>query len=133
LGVTKRRLLLWPLWTTLLLAAVGYWPTLRLAGAEKLGAMWMALVVVWLVILITLRAGLTRMASAPQTERLKIGMAVGVVRMFATVPIAGAIAFRKLVDPPVFLIWVALSYVVMIKVETIALLRWDKLLEKQDA
>jgi len=95
--------------------------------------MWLALGVVWLVILVTMRVGLTRMASAPQTERLKIGMAVGVVRMFATVSIAAVIGFRQLVDPQVFLIWVALSYVVMIKVETIALLRWDKLLEKQDA
>ena len=127
-----RRLCLWPLWTTLAMIAIGYWPTAKLVGNEKLDALWAAIALVWLIVSVTLRSGLKRMATAPQTERLKIGMAVGVVRMFATIPIAAVIGFRKLVDPQVFLIWVAISYVVMIKVETIALLRWDKLLEKQD-
>ncbi|MBN2562187.1 MAG: hypothetical protein JXQ75_14785 [Phycisphaerae bacterium] len=126
-----RRLYLLPLAGWLVLVVVGYLPTRSLGGAGALEAMVAGQAVVVAVVYGTLVPALRRMATAEARVRLRIALKAGGVRFLLTVLIGAVVAWRGFVEPSVFLIWLAIAYVVMIKIEVWTLIRWGKRLESQ--
>jgi hypothetical protein len=124
------RLLLLPAAAAIVLAAVGYLPTNSLGGPDGLKAMVTAQATVLAVIYATLVPGLRRMASAAGPTRLRVGLEAGFARFLLTMMLAVVIMWRKCVDGPVFLGWLAITYIVMIKVETWVFICWGKTLDK---
>lgn len=130
-GLDRRWPAAWPLVGCVILAAAGYYPTAVLAGQRGLRAMAVAQVVVLAVVYATLVPAMRRLAMATPERRLQVALSAAVVRFVATVFIAAAVAWRGIVDPAVFLIWVGIAYVVMIKIETLSLIAWMRVLEKR--
>jgi len=126
------RLQIWPLIAALILAAGGYWPTYRLAGPTGSFAMLTAIVLTVAVVYLTLWLTMRPMALAAPAKRLGLALKAGVVRFLVTLPAAVVIARKGGVEPRSFLIWVAIAYIVMIKVETFVLIRWVAAIEKQE-
>ena len=111
---------------------VGWVPTQRLGGPAAVQAMEAALVMVLVVVYATsLRAWRRMQSSADAPQRFKAAFRAGMERFIATLVLAGAVAWRTKIDARAFLVWVAISYVVMIKIETLILIRWSRRLENQ--
>ena len=128
---TTYRLLPLPAIAVITLAVVGYLPTRSWVGAGGLEAMLAAQGLVLAVVYATLVPGLRRMAAADKPTRLRIGLTLGVVRLLLTIALAAVMVLRELVDRSTFLIWLAIAYVVLIQVETWALIHWTKTLDKR--
>jgi hypothetical protein len=127
--LTPRRLYFLPAAAGLILAAAGCLPTWLLAGRAGLGAMIAAQTIVLVAIYGTLTPALSRM-TADGAARLRIGLAAGVARFLLTMLLGAVIVWRNLFALPVFLIWLAISYAVLIKVETWAFIWLGKKLDK---
>jgi hypothetical protein len=123
------RLLALPAAGGLGLAAMGYFPTSSIAGRTGLGAMLSAQVVVTAVVYATVVPALRRMRGADRERRFRLALQAGVIRFLATVFIATAVGWYAELNTDVFLVWVAIAYVVMIKIETWVLIYWSKRLE----
>lgn len=123
------RLALIPLAASLILAALGFVPTQRLAGEGGTRALWLALALVTVIVYATLLPAMRMMRSRPAAGRFNVALGASVARMFLTVPLAALLAWQRVAEPRPFLVWVAIGYVVMIKVETLTLIRWSKELE----
>ena len=124
-GSRKGRWLLWlPLAVAVVLAVAGYYPTRRLRGDEGIRAMVVAQAVVLAVVYATLLPAVRQMASADPTRRLRAGLRVGTVRLIVAGCVIGLAAWREVAEPRVLLIWAAIAYVVMIKIETLVLVNW---------
>lgn len=124
-------LCLWPAAGWMVLAAVGYLPTRQWGGPGGPGAMIAAQALVVGVVYGTMMPVLRRMATADGPGRLRLGLKVGGIRFLLTAAIGAAVAWRGFTQPAVFLIWLGITYVVMIKIETLALIRWTGKLDKQ--
>ena len=122
----KVRLALGPLVCGLVLGAAGYWPTREVGGDEAVTAMIAAVVVVTAVVYATLIPALRRMVRADDKHRLLLGFHVAAVRFIVTLSAAAMIAWRELVEPQAFLIWIAVAYVLMTLVETWVLVCWNR-------
>lgn len=132
LAVQAAGLVLLPLLAVMLIGVAGYWPTRHWVGAEGLRAMTVALAVVTAAVYVTLAWAMRRMAdSADPSKRFQAALRAAVERFVITLALAGVIAWRGKVSIRVFLIWVALSYVLMIKVETLILILWARRLERR--
>jgi hypothetical protein len=123
------RLFLLPLGGGCLLAMAGYFPTRSLGGQVGVEAMVVAQAVVMAVVYATLVPAMRRMVGADAQGRFRIALKASVIRFLLTVFLASVVAWRGDVDPTAFLVWVGITYVVMIKVETWALIHWSKRLE----
>ena len=128
-GRIDGRLLLRPLAGGCGLAMIGYWPTRMSAGGEGAAAMLSAVALVLAVVYATLLPAMWRMGKAEARRRFQIALGAGVVRFLATAAATGLIVWRGLDSPAVFLIWVAIAYVLLIGVETWTLISWTKRLE----
>ena len=126
-----KRLCLLPMAGGALLALLGYWPTRTQAGREGAAAMAIALVLVLAVAYATLIPAMVRMAKAERRQRFRIALTAGVVRFLTTMIAVGVALWHGLAAPAVFLIWVAMSYLVLIGLETWALVSWSKGIENQ--
>jgi hypothetical protein len=125
------RLCWWPAAGWLVLAAAGYVPTRRLGGPDGPAAMIAAQALVLAVIYATMLPALWRMATADGPGRLRLGLKVAAIRFLLTAAIGAVIAWRGVIQPAVFLIWLGITYLVMIKIETLALIHWARKLDKQ--
>ena len=114
------------------LAAIGWWPTRRIAGDESVRSMLWAIGLVALIVIVSLRITARRMDGAEAAGRFRIMLAAGLMRMVAIVPLAFGIAWVGDVNVGAFLIWVAIAYIVLIKVETLVLLGWSRRLENKE-
>jgi hypothetical protein len=112
------------------LVLAGYLPTRALGGRAGVAAMATGQAVVAIVVLATLARALRGMRAADGAGRFRIALKIAGIRFAATVVLAGAIAWYEVVEPAAFLIWVGVSYVVLINVETLVLVHWTKRLEK---
>lgn len=108
---------------------IGYWPTRVSAGGEGAAAMLSAVTLVLVVVYATLVPAMWRMGKAEARRRFQIALGAGVIRFLATAAATGLIVWRGLDSPAVFLIWVAIAYVLLIGVETWTLISWTKRLE----
>ena len=81
------------------------------------------------IALLTLAACMKRMIGREPQARFQMVLLVGVIRLFVTVPVACLVAYQYRAAAVVFLLWVAITYLVMIMVETLALIHWNKQLE----
>lgn len=113
------------------LAAVGYYPTALRGGRAALTAMVAAQAVVVVIVYVTLLLAMGGMVGVGPPERLKLAFKAATVRFVLTLAVVGAVAWRGPLSAPAFLVWAAISYVVMIKVETIALIGWIRILERR--
>lgn len=123
------RLALIPLAASLFLAVVGFVPTQRIAGEGGTRALWLALALVTVIVYATLLPAMRMMRGRPAAGRFNVALGASVARMFLTVPLAALMAWQRVAEPRPFLVWVAIGYVVMIKAETLTLIRWSKDLE----
>ena len=101
-----------------ILAAVGYLPTVRLAGAAGLEAMLFGL----LVSLATSALGAIPVCLAMGQGRANAANAIlaGMAVRFLTILIlVASFAFSGLVDRTVFVVWVAVSYLALLLVDTL--------------
>jgi hypothetical protein len=89
-----------------------------------------AQILVLFAVYATLVPAMISMARADAPGRLKIGFKAAATRFLFTVGAGGLIAWRGGVDREAFLAWVAIAYVVMIKVETLVLVRWARRVER---
>jgi len=110
---------------------IGYWPTRSVAGGEGAAAMLAALGLVLAAVYATLLPAMWRMGKAEARRRFQIALGAGVIRFLATTAAAGLIVWRGLDNPAVFLIWVAIAYVLLIGVETWTLISWSQRLESR--
>jgi hypothetical protein len=114
-----------------LLATLGYWPTRSLAGQDGTAAMFAAVALVLTVVYATLLPAMRRMRRAAAGRRFQIALGAGVIRFLATLLVAGGLVWRGMAAPAAFLLWVALAYLVLINVETWALVAWCKRSDSQ--
>ncbi|MGQ9650290.1 MAG: hypothetical protein ACUVXJ_09290 [Phycisphaerae bacterium] len=119
-------LLCLPGMATLVLAAAGCYPTWRIGGRAGVEGMLAGQLLVLLVVYATLFTALWRMVPDEAVGRLQAGLKVGLIRLVLTVGAMVVIAWRRWAEPKVFLTWVAIAYVVMAKLETVVLLRWNR-------
>lgn len=70
------------------------------------------------------------MATTDGPGRLRLGLLAAGIRFLLTAAIGAVIAWRGLVQPAVFLIWLGISYLVLIKIETLTLIYWAGKLDK---
>lgn len=125
-------LLAWPLLTILMLVVVGWLPTRRMAGAAGVDAMLAGLGLVGGAVYASLVPAMRRMAVAKDApDRFKAAFRAGLERFILTLALAGAVVWQTKVNANAFLVWVAVGYVVTIKVETLILIRWSKRLENR--
>lgn len=118
-----------PLVCCLILAAIGYLPTQSYGDSDATRAMLIAQFMVVLIVYASLFPAMRRMIEADANRRFLIALKAGVIRLILTVPVAAIIALRVELNTTVFLIWVAITYVVLIKAETIALVLWSRHLD----
>lgn len=126
-----RRLLLLPLASFAVMVAAGYFPTRSLSGSSGTTAMIAAQAVVVTIVYATLLPAMGRMVGADARGRFRVALKAGAIRLMLTLAVISVIAWRGSVEPAAFLTWVAIAYVVMIQVETLALVHWNKRLENQ--
>lgn len=79
----------------------------------------------------TMMPSLRRMEMLDGSGRLRLGLKVGGIRFLLVAAIGAVIAWRSLVQPTVFLIWLGISYVVLTKIETLTLIYWAGKLDRQ--
>ena len=115
----------------LALVAVGYLPTRALIGSDGVKAMLLAQVVVFAVVCFTLLPSMKRMLGQRPEVRFQIMLKAGLVRFMGTLALAVMFVLRGVAHTAGFLIWVAIAYVVMIKVETLVLIYWNKQFENR--
>jgi hypothetical protein len=106
------------------LAVAGYYPTRRVRGDEGVRAMVVAQTVVLAVVYATLLPAVRQMASTDPTRCLRAGLKVGTIRLIAACGVVGIAAWLEIAEPRALLIWAAIAYIVMIKIETLVLLKW---------
>lgn len=125
------KLCLLPLAGWALLALGGYIPTGRLAGAAGVRAMLLGQGLVALIVLATLLSAMRRMVGRSPVDGCKIAWMAGIVRFFVTVPLLAGAAWTGRIPVVAFLIWAAITYVVMVMLEAIALTLWTNYLESE--
>ncbi len=76
------------------------------------------------VVYVTMAGTVRRVTEAPAEQRLPLALRAGVIRFLLTLLVAAVIAWRAGLAQTPFLVWVAISYVVIINAETILLVRW---------
>ncbi len=128
---TQRLLGLWPLAASVFLLVVGYFPTKALAGSGGVAAMLAAQAMVLAVVYATLLPAMSKMVRAEPRHRFQVALAAAGVRFFVTLVLAVLMAWLSGLAPAPLLVWIGIAYVVMIQVETIALVRWMKKLENE--
>jgi len=123
--------MLWPLAGWLILVLLGYWPTQSLTGGRGIEAMLAAQAMVVVVVYVTLIPAMRQMSRADSKTRFQIAFKAIAQRFLLTLLIAAAIAWKGNLDTTAFLIWVSITYVIMIKIETVILIRWSRSFENQ--
>ena len=86
---------------------------------------------VLLVVCATLAAAIRRIENLPSQKRLAAALRVGVIRFLITLVAAILVVLRAVLNARVFLVWVAITYVVIMNLESILLARWMGTLEKE--
>ncbi|UCD28741.1 MAG: hypothetical protein JSV03_16965 [Planctomycetota bacterium] len=119
-------LLLWPLVGSALMAGIGYFPTLSITGQSGVEAMIIAQVVVLVVVYVTLISAIYRMIDADKSRRFQIVLQAGAIRFILTLVISIVVAWKCNFRMEVFLIWVVIAYILMINIETLSLIYWNK-------
>lgn len=127
----SRPMLLVPLTVWVIMVSVGYWPTRSVAGAGGVYAMLAAQAMVVIIVYATLVPAMRRMAIADAPGRLQAALKAGTVRLILTLVATGVIVWRAGIDRATFLIWTAIAYVVMVNVETLVLVYWNKRIENE--
>jgi hypothetical protein len=120
-----------PLAGAILLAVAGYYPTRRLRGDEGIRAMVVAQGMVLAVVYATLLPAMKWMAAVEPAKRLETGLKVGTIRLVVTILLIGAGTWMRWAETRAFLMWAAIAYIVMIKIETVVLLMWSRRIEKR--
>ena len=112
------------------LVLIGYWPTRVCGESRGIAAMLTAQVLVVATVYVTLIPAMVKMAGTDAPGRLNAGLKAATLRFLFTLGLMGLVLWRGDVERPIFLVWVAIAYVVMIKCETLVLVRWARLLER---
>jgi len=103
---------------TLLLGAIGYLPTLSKAGETALPAMWLALGVSCIGSAIGAVPIATARAGSGGMEGLKLFTASMVLRLLIVAALAGAVIWLVGPERKPFLLWLAISYLVLLAADT---------------
>lgn len=120
-GISRVAMYALPLTAWGVLLAVGYWPTRVLADDRGIRSMITAQALVVLAVYLSMVSALRCMARSDAVGRFPGVMRGAVIRYLVTLALTGLILWHGAVETRVFLIWVAISYLVMLKVETLVL------------
>lgn len=115
--------------TGLVLAAIGYLPTRNLAGAPGVAAMLTGICVV----LVSAAAGLAPpilSLNAPAIERQKSLMVGAAVRFLVTLLLTVSTVFSGFLPRTPLVVWIAIAYLVLLLVDTWAMVALLKRTEK---
>ncbi len=108
--------------TTIVLAGLGYWPTIRVAGDQAVWSMLIGCLVSWLsscVGAIPLARGLSEGGPQPALAVLYSTAFRFVTVLLLVVPLV----LGSGLDRTAFVVWVALSYLVLLLVDTVFVVR----------
>lgn len=129
-GTKAGRLCLVPLLMSVPLMAVGGWVTYGWLGRSGVEAMLAAQMLVLIIVCATSWPIARRASAVPSSERLRLTFKAAGQRFVLTLMGSGLVVWRGNLDRSVFLVWVAISYIILIKAETIVLVVWLRRLEK---
>jgi hypothetical protein len=125
-------LVIWPLVAWLVLAVAGYVPTLAMVGKPGPRAMLAAQTLVVAVVILTLLPAARRMGGKEPSRHLQLALSAGTLRFLLTLALAGVFLWKSDLHAGTFLVWVAVTYVVVVNLEAVALARWMKRFERQE-
>lgn len=111
------------------LLALGYWPTIRLAGPNAVPAMLAGCGVSFVASVL----GSLPMVVAQQAPVEKRALAVlmsTAIRLLIAAAVMLSIVLSGWLDPAPFLVWVAVSYLWFLAVDTLFFVRWSALKEQ---
>lgn len=114
------------------LIVVGFYPTHRAGGSAGIQAMLAAQLVVLATTYPTMFIAMRRMTRQQPAARFQSALAASVARLFATGCVGAAVALTGRVRIPEFLVWVAITYVSMILIETYVLVLWSRRLDRNE-
>ncbi|NLX12357.1 MAG: hypothetical protein GXY44_01710 [Phycisphaerales bacterium] len=120
-GISVGRMYVLPVVVAGLLLAAGYWPTRIIADTDGIRSMVAAQVLVVFTVYLTMVPALRRMTRNDASARFQLVLRAAVVRFLVTLVSTGLILWWGVVDAKVFLIWLAISYLIMLMVETLIL------------
>ena len=123
-------LVFWPLLACGILVALGWQPTQQHGGPGAVTAMLLGQGVVVLVTMVTLLLSVARLADVDAAGRTRVAFKVMAIRLVATLAVIVLLALRFSVNVTVLLLWTAITYFVLVQVETLTLVRWMRRLEK---
>lgn len=101
---------------------LGYLPTKQLAGVHSLGDMWVGIAISVIASLV----GALPVAAADPEDKVKFPLAVlmsTALRFLVVLTLALSLALSGLLDHRVMLVWVAISYLVLLLIDTIYAVR----------
>ena len=129
-GCSARWLILAPCAAAVVLVVAGAWPTYLWGGTGALIAMCVAVAVVTAIAGVTGAVAVRRMAGAEPAARLTAGLRMGLQRFVLTLG-AAALPWIAAVEIRSYLVWLAIAYLVLSKLETLVLVGWMRTLEKR--
>ena len=115
-------LLAWALAGLIVTCLVGVWPTYRLAGWPGVTAMGVGAATSFVGCVLGSAVIGVMLVRRPELAGHSV-MAGASVRFVAVVVLAGVVAWTRCVPAAPMLVWVAVSYVVMLATETVGLVR----------
>lgn len=117
-GIEFARLAVLSIIAGAVLAGLGYWPTVNLAGPQALPAMVAGIAVALVGVLIGVSIPVWSIHTAPAKRHnaILIGMTA---RMLATILIGSAVALSGGVAVKPLLLWVAIAYLMFLAIDTI--------------
>lgn len=103
------------------MATLGYAPTLSLGGSRSIHAMLAAQAIVVTILYLSLIVSGIPTAIDSERKRLHRVMKAMAVRFFVTLAVAAYVVWWFKIEPAAFLIWIGLTYFVLVQVETWAM------------
>ena len=110
---------------TAIIAGTGYYPTMKLAGDDHISAMIAGCTMSW----IASCAGavpLARALSGPSSETATAILASTTIRFFVVLALVAPLTLSGWFDRVVFIVWVAISYLLLLAVDTCYVVRLMK-------
>ena len=129
--ISLRRLYILPVAVWILILAAGYFPTQLIAGWCGIQAMIIAQLAVVGIVYVTIIPAMRKMVNAKKSRQFEIALKAGLVRFFLALLVIVVILWSGSVETTVFVIWAAIAYLIMIKIETVMLIKWEALIDRE--
>lgn len=126
------RLAVFTLLAAVVLLGLGYFPTLRVGGAQALPAMFVGVLISAVATLLGLIPAMTHLHAPPLKRHSAILMGM-TVRLIAAILLTTAVALGAGLPYKPLLLWVAIAYMGLLAVDTFGVARLMKTLDRTDS